>query len=204
MKRLAILAGWGWATLATAYTPTNWLPTHAASDFAKADAIVVARVISLNRSITNDCVEFHATFAVGRSIRGPLKQSDTFTFLIGTDWVRNPPEEDRPRYGLLLFGTHMSYWLEINGVYLICLGRTERGWEPRSGSQSVFRIQEQSPSHEMVPLVVDPRGNEAEAHDNVMREVKDRPGVLLEDFLREKLELRTPNKTPERQPRGQP
>jgi hypothetical protein len=201
---MAILAAWGWTSLALAYTPTNWLPEHAASDFQKAEAIVVARVVGLNRAMAKDppdgTVKFHATLVVGRSYRGPLKRSDRFTFLIGEDWVGNPPEEDRPRFGLLIFGTHMSYWLEINGVYLLCLARTERGWEPRSGPQSVFRIQEQSPSHEEVPLVVDPRGNRAEAVSNVIREVRDKARILLDDFVRQKMETRPP-KQPSEAPR---
>ena len=197
MKRLAILATWGWTSLAAAYTPTNWLPEHAAADFAKADAIVVARVIGLTRSVTNGIADIHATFAVARSIRGPFKQQATFTFLIGTDSVAEPGQDDRPKFGLSLFGTHMSYWLEINAVYVLCLSHAERGWEPRSGPQSVFRIQAQGPSHESVPLVVDPRGNEAEARDNVIREVKEAPRLLLEDFLRQRMKTGTPNQVPE-------
>jgi hypothetical protein len=196
MKRMVIVTLFGMASMADAYTPTNWLPEHAASDFQQTEAIIVARVVGLNRiSSTNavdPTVQFHATFIVGRQVHGPLATGQRFSFLIGEEPVGSPVEEDCPRYGLLLHGTQQSYWLEVNGVYLLSLSRTEQGWEPRSGPLSVFRIQTQTPSHDKTLLVIDPRGNRTEAQENVLREMKQAPRVLLEDFLREKMTM-TPN-----------
>ena len=194
MKRIIAIFVVGATSSALAYLPGNWTPEHAASDFAESDAIVVARVIGLNRTIVTNQphgqVEFHATFVVGKSIRGSLARHESFSFLIGQDTVGNPPNEDIPRLGLLLHNTQQSYHFEINSVYLLCLSKTERGWQPRSGPYSVFRIQRERRMTDTPRLLVDPRGNKKEAQDHVVTQVREFNGVALEKFVSGKLKTR--------------
>ncbi len=179
------------ASSVLAYLPDNWTPEHASSDFQSADEIVVARVVGLNRTVVTNqshrSVEFHASFVVVRPVRGLLTRQDSFSYLIGQDTVGFPPDEEIVRLGLLLHGTQQSYHFDINGVYLLCLSKTERGWEPRSGPYSVFRIQNETKETEPSRLLVDPKSNRAEAHEHVTRQVREFSGVVLEKFLNEKL-----------------
>jgi hypothetical protein len=189
-KIIVILASVIMTSIALAHLPPNWTREHAASDFEKADAIVVARVVGLNRStVTNrpSWVDFHATFIVGKSIRGSLKPENNLTFLIGQDSIDDPVDETQPRYGLLLHGTQQSYNLEINGVYLLCLSKTEQGWEPRSGPYSVFRVHKESIEDKPSRLVVDPRDNRTEAIDHLTKQIKERSHMSLDDFLKTKM-----------------
>jgi hypothetical protein len=185
------------ACVALAYLPPNWTPEHADTDFSEADAIVVARVIGLNRStVTNlpTWVDFHATFIVARSIKGDLNSTNQFSFLIGTDSLYNISDEAQPSYGFILHGSQLSYHFQINGVYLLFLSKTKEGWEPRSGPYSVFRIQKKN-TKERARLVVIPKNNKVEATDDVKRQIEEPSRVLLDEFLKKK--QMEPNKTPE-------
>jgi hypothetical protein len=189
MKKIIITASVAMASLALAYLPSHWSPEDPASAFEKADAVVVARVIGLNRSaVTNRPaqVDFHAKFIVARNIKGDLNPTDQFSFLIGTEAIDNISDEAQPSYGFLLHGTQQSYHFDINGVYLLFLSKTEDGWTPRSGPYSVFRIQKEKVSKQKERLVVIPRDNKSEAHDHVIRQIREPSRVLLDEFLKNK------------------
>jgi len=171
------------------HLPPDWTEEHSASDFEKADAIVVARVIGLNRSaVTNRpaWVDFRATFIVANSVKGELNPTYQFSFLIGTESIDDIPDEAQPSYGFLLHGTQQSYHFDINGVYLVFLSKTEEGWKPRSGPYSVFRIQKEKVSKQKERLVVISRDNKVEAQAQVMRQIKESSGLLLDEFLKKK------------------
>ena len=188
-KTIVIIASALVACVALAYLPHNWTEEHAASDFEKVDAIVVARVIGLDRStVTNRPaqVDFHATFIVAESIKGDLNPTNQFSFLIGTEWIDGISDEAQPSYGFILHNTQQSYHFDINGVYLLFLSNTKEGWSPRSGPYSVFRIQKENVSKQKERLVVIPRDNKTEAREHVMRQIKEPSRLLLEEFLKKK------------------
>lgn len=188
-KAIAIIASALVACVALAHLPHNWTEEHAVSDYEKADAIVVARVVGLNRSsVTNRpaWVDFHATFIVAKSIKGSLNPTNQFSFLIGTELIGDISDEAQPSYGFILHNTQQSYHFDINGVYLLFLSKTKEGWMPRSGPYSVFRIQKEKVSKQKERLVVIPRDNKAEAQAHAIRQIKEPSRVLLEEFLIEK------------------
>lgn len=191
MKRIIVTASVTMASLALAYLPSHWSPEDPASACEKADAVVVARVIGLNRTaVTNRPaqVDFYAKFIVARNIKGDLNPTNQFSFLIGTEAIDNISDEAQPSYGFILHNTQQSYHFDINGVYLLFLSKTTEGWEPRSGPYSVFRIQKEKNSKQKERLVVIPRDNKAEARAHVTRQIKESSRVLLDDFLAEKRE----------------
>jgi hypothetical protein len=188
-KTIAIIASAFIACVALAYLPPNWTEEHAASDSDKADAIVVARVIGLNRSaVTNlpTWVEFNARFIVAKTVRGDLNPTNQFTFLIGTESIDDISDEAQPSYGFILHNSQQSYHFDINGVYLLFLSKMKDGWVPRSGPYSVFRIQKENVSRQKERLVVIPRYNKVEATDHVIRQIKEPSRVFLEEFLKKK------------------
>lgn len=132
-----------------AYFPMQCSVNHAASDFADADAIVIARCIKVERRVEqlpNDKFKSYyyiATLKVGRTIKGTLKVDEEIEMLEGA-YLARQEDNAQPTY-LAQCNTHPRAGLDPDGVFLLYIKQhNDKTWSPVSCHYSI---------HEVVALV---------------------------------------------------
>jgi len=137
------------ADAAYSYLPVECNAEHAATDFAKSDAVAIGRVIAVQRMSPAEAFDgkwlffaYVAKVKIGRALKGPLKKGDEIRIGLGGYLQR---VEDNMRPTLIGMGTHSGLDLKANEVYLLCLNRAKGtgltdGWAPRSCHFSIHQI----------------------------------------------------------------
>jgi hypothetical protein len=137
------------ADAAGAYLPVECNAEHAAGDLAKSEAVVIGRVIAVQRLGPQEAFDgrwlfspYLAKVKIGRTLKGPLKTGDEIKIGLGGYLQR---AEDNVQPTSISIGTHSGLDLKPNGVYLLCLNRAKGagsvdGWAPRSCHFSVHHV----------------------------------------------------------------
>ncbi len=139
------------AVAALAYLPGNWSDRHANDDFARSDAVLIGRVIAVNR--TQDSLPAAANTAVAFTYTASIIAANVFYGSILTNQVLTIPiggymqdiiDESEPTW-VSQHNTQRGFDLNINHVYLLALSRIvdksgQTNWVPRSGHRSVYEI----------------------------------------------------------------
>ncbi len=166
-----------------AYYPIQCNSEHAASDFADAEAIVIARCIKVERKmeqIPNQKYQsfyYMATLKVGRAIKGELKTGDEFEMCEG-GYIAQQEDNVTPTY-VAQCNTHPGAGLEPNGVFLMYLKtRDLKTWYPVSCHFSI---------HEMVDCL-DEKTNKHSlgVKESVSMRSRSEQTVPLDEFLKRK------------------
>ena len=146
------------ATKAHGYYPPNCSAEYAATDFTDADAVVIARVIKIERKlsdfiqkrkngeVTLKCVDYVATLKVGKVIRGEAKKNDEL-FIYEGGYIQK--EEDNSEITWVrTCGSHSRTGFQIDGVYVLFINM-HRGsdgkvdWTPRSCHFSIHKLEDE-------------------------------------------------------------
>jgi hypothetical protein len=154
MKICFAIFGWLSVCAVTfANLPGNWSNHHANSDFQKADAVIIGRVIEIRRKYfqidekdepTIHAFTYVASIAIGKTFRGNLKTNDVINIPLG-GYLQEDIDETQPTR-ISQCNSQNAYELTHNSVYLIALSRRESKsgevyWEPRSGHKSIHCIE---------------------------------------------------------------
>lgn len=139
------------AVVAFAYLPGNWSNRHANTDFTRSDAVLIGRVIAINRSQevmpegTNTVVAFTYTASIvaARVLRGDIQTNQVLAVPIGGYWQQKLDEAE-PIW-VHQCNTQRGFDLDVNGVYLLALTKnvdksSHTNWVPRSGHRSVYEV----------------------------------------------------------------
>jgi hypothetical protein len=170
-----------------AYFPPNCRPGHAALDYTDSDAVVIARVIKIERRILElgerkmKFIEYVATLKVARAIRGVLKEDEEFTASEG-GYLQS--DDSKLSVGWIgQCGTHPRAGFQPDGLYVLFLMQKRDDakkiyWEPRSCHYSVHAI----------GITVDEKTNERSTvvRQSLGHSSKTEDPVLLEEFLASK------------------
>jgi hypothetical protein len=133
--------------IALAYFPANCNEDHAALDYTDADAIVIGRVIKIERVMTEIKeakrkeweTAYYATIKMGKVIKGELKKDDEIQMLEGVYWTKEEDNTD-PNW-VRQANTHPSAGLKIDGVFLLFIMHRGNQWTPRSCHCSIHSIE---------------------------------------------------------------
>ncbi|MHC4504731.1 MAG: hypothetical protein ACYTFI_15610 [Planctomycetota bacterium] len=133
MQRIAL----GVAVAILGYLPWNWNAEHAKNDVAKADCLVVGRVIGIHLSSQSHRVHegnkpiyevtrlYCATVRVARAYKGGLRPGDTFKLPIGGvmhESYEEISENDMfTQTILMMHGTKSGHALDVNGLYFMAI-----------------------------------------------------------------------------------
>lgn len=133
---------------ASAYLPGNCNARHALTDYDKAEAIVIGKVVVIERvleklQLANGREDYrfsyYAAVRVGRAIKGELRVGDEFRTLVGEyDQTR---EDDTVSIGLRTCGTHPAFRLSPGGVNLYFINKIKdlRHWHVDNKTYQVLR-----------------------------------------------------------------
>ncbi len=152
---------------AHSYFPINCNDAHAESDYLRSDAVIVGRVIKLDRARSEyefgkskrRMVEYayFATVKVARAVRGILNQGDEIRILEGVS--TSGADDDAAPLGLYLCGTHMQAGFCIGQTYLLFVKQTREQrdgvhvWSLRSCHESIIPIASRWESEQVAPVV---------------------------------------------------
>ena len=172
-----------------AYFPPDCLPAHAIKDYTDSDAVVIARVIKIERKISDftlggkkiKSVSYMATLKVARSVRGEFKKDDEYVLCDGGYFQKEENNLDIQYVGQC--GTHARAGFQPDGIYVLFL-KQHRGddgeffWAPRSCHRSIHKVEQAvDEKTEIRSLIV----RESLGHSG-----ETKPPVALDAFLKAK------------------
>jgi hypothetical protein len=145
---VAIMLCCGYTTMA--YWPVNCRSSHADKDFTESEAIVIGRVVKMERvnkeiKIADRTIlesTYFASVKIGKVIKGELKIGDTIRLFEGE--YRRPKEDNADPTHLNQCNTHAQAGFQIDGIYLLFVKKSKEGdadlWAPRSCHCSIHKI----------------------------------------------------------------
>lgn len=155
MKKMTLLLLFlFYGALLPGYLPHNWSEHHAADDIAKADAIVIGRVIGIEMAGEHILQEktpkgeraesririYQARYRVGEVLKGNIEKDLIINIPMGGDFADDESDlhDLRPAWPMLIMhNTQQAYDIRINQVYLMYLTKVKNGWDLRSGPLSL-------------------------------------------------------------------
>lgn len=180
--------------LSNAYYPPNCLPAHAETDYTESDAVVIARVIKMERKILEfplkrqdgkpnyKVMTYSATLKVARVVRGQMKKDEEFEMYDG-GYVQEQEDNLKVHFIGQCNFSHSRAGFQPDGIYVLFLkrNRDDNGkdyWAPRSCHFSIHRVDE----------IVDEKTkvNTTVVRESLGQRGDTKPPVELEAFLQAK------------------
>lgn len=193
MRRLLpILLVLSFAGQTQAYYPPNCMPGHAAKDYTDSDAVVIARVIKIERKVSDffrkngekkyKAIAYWATLKVARVVRGGLKKDEEIEMYDG-GYLQVDEDNLKVNFVGQCNYSHSRAGFHADGIYVLFLKQSKDDdgklyWAPRSCHFSIHKVDEtvDEKTDTLTTVVRESLGQRAET----------KPPVALDAFLEAK------------------